>query len=226
MIKRIVFIAVMCAFVAAPAMADVYTWNFTNAGDYWVWNATVNALPGGGSAYVPPSASGVEDEASVFARINTQAPGHKVGDITGGGYTVSGLNNVGAVYGSLYLSPTGGGGSTVLILLSPMNWTGSGGNGSYTFDLDTQADYRTRTPPGDWSSYDHARSGTFDDVIGMLSASTDYAAFFGPQIGMSGTYGTTFTVSEIELTVVPVPAAVLLGMLGLGAAGLKLRKFA
>ena len=32
----------------------------------------------------------------------------------------------GAIYGSLYLSPTGGSGSDVLILLSPMTVTGSG----------------------------------------------------------------------------------------------------
>ena len=37
--------------------------------------------------------------------------------------------------------------------------------------------------------------------------------------------GGTFTVDDFTFNPVPVPAAVLLGMLGLGVAGLKLRKF-
>ena len=37
--------------------------------------------------------------------------------------------------------------------------------------------------------------------------------------------GTTFTVDDFTFNPVPVPAAVLLGILGLGVAGLKLRKF-
>jgi len=37
--------------------------------------------------------------------------------------------------------------------------------------------------------------------------------------------GNTFTVDDFTFNPVPIPAAVLLGMLGLGVAGLKLRKF-
>ncbi|HCO94497.1 MAG TPA: hypothetical protein DIU00_11190 [Phycisphaerales bacterium] len=37
--------------------------------------------------------------------------------------------------------------------------------------------------------------------------------------------GTTFTIDDFKFNPVPVPAAVLLGMLGLGVAGMKLRKF-
>ena len=118
----------------APSLgsaAQAYDWNFTNAADYFLVNAVVTALPVDGSAYVAPLP---EDEASVFAQINTQANHLGIGDITGGGFTLTGMNNPDAVYGSLYLSPTGGSGSDVLILLSPMGFTGSDGNLVYTFD--------------------------------------------------------------------------------------------
>ena len=206
-------LALLC--VSVTAQAGTLVWSFTNTADYYTNNAVVTALPGGGGAYVAPLA---DDEAAVFARINTLGL-FKVGDITGGGFTLSGMNHPDAVYGSLYLSPTGGGGSDVLILLSPMSYTGTGGSLNYTFDLNTHADYRTLVG-GDWTSYDPSKSGTFGDVIGMInvsSYSSDYAAFFGPQIGMSGTSATTFTVSEINLSV-PEPSLILLLGIGFGAA--------
>jgi len=238
--KRLMIAVVGLVLVMMVAgTANAASWTFTNAADYYVdgdwWTnggayaPVITALPGGGSAFVParPYIDSYDDPpmgsdwASVFAKVNTQAPGLRVGDILGGGFTLSGMNHPDAVYGSLYLSPTGGSGSTVLILLSPMDRPGSGEDYIYTFDLDTHADYRTRTPPADWSSYDPAKSGTFGDIIGMLSASTDYAAFFGPQIGMSNTSGTTFTVSEIHLnTVPPVPEPITMIGVSMGIAGL------
>ena len=221
-------IGIMLLGLTTGAWADL-VWNFTNSNDYWTQNAVLNIATSGGNAYVPPSGTGVNDQASVFSRINTLAPGLKVGDIIGGGYTVTGLNNVGAVYGSLYLSPTGGSGSDVAILfLPPMNWAGSGGNGIYSFDLSTPAEYRTwDNTTGEWTAYDANRSGTFAQVVAMINASSysgDYAAFFGPQIGMSGTSGTTFTVTEIQLQTVPIPGAVwLLGSALVGLAGARRR---
>jgi len=214
----IVAAVAVCLAVSATAQAITYTWDFSNAADYYTVNAVVTAgTPG--SAYVA-SLAPEEDEASVLAKINTQAYHLGVGDILGGGFTVSGMNNPGAVYGSLYLSPTGGGGSTVLILLSPMSSTGSGGAYEYTFDLDTHADVRTRTPPGDWSAYNSETSGTFANAIGWINTNgygSNYAAFWGPQIGMSGTYGTTFTVSQIDLNVVPEPVTMAGLALGIGS---------
>lgn len=182
-----------------PALqADVYNWDFSNPADYFVAGS---ASVGIGSAYV---AAWAEDEASVFARLNTQTYHLSIADIIGGGYKVYGMNNPpGTIYGSLYLSPTGGPGSSVLVLLSPMSWSGAGGSYDYTFDLKTHADYRTRPPGGSWSAYDPAKSGTFEQVKNMIMGTSyggDYAAFWGPQIGMSGTSNTTFSVSNISLS--------------------------
>lgn len=54
----------------------------------------------------------------------------------------------------------------------------------------------------------------------VLAAPDDIGIFFGGSLARG-----TGTFNVDNFSVVPVPAAVLLGMLGLGAAGLKLRKF-
>lgn len=215
-------VMVVAMMVAGVTHAAVTTWDLSNPAEYYA----------SGSA----STSGVvtattSDLASVFARINTKLPGLRLGDIVGGGYTINSFTtSVGSpasVYGSLYLSPTGGSGSNVLILLSPMTITGSG-TLDYTFDLSTRADYRTWN--NGWTAYDSARSGTFGQVISLLDTAgpglTEFAAFFGPQIGMSETSGTAFNVTGITLdTTVPEPATLiiwsLLGGLGIAVAHLR-----
>ena len=201
---------------------QVYEWNFTNEADYYVdgdWDhyggmyvPVITALPGGGYAHVPARPYNpadpddvlyVSDWASVFARINTNTQGDYliVGDILGGGFTLTGMNNPTAVYGSLYLSPTGGSGSTVMINMSPMSRTGADGDYIYSFNLDTPADVKIKNGPGGtWGVAQY--TGTFGGVIEWVNAnaSGNYAAFFGPQIGMSGTSETTFTVWQIQLT--------------------------
>jgi len=206
------------------------TWNFNNAADYYV--SGDSGTPPANTSYLPVITVGVgayvparpwintdddppygSDWAAVFAKVNTQAL-LRVGDITGGGFTLSGMNHPDAVYGSLYLSPTGGGGSTVVINMSPMSYTGTGGNLIYTFGLDTPADVKIGAPNWGVAQY----TGTFGGAIDWVNASAysdTYAAFFGPQIGMSGTSGTTFTVSEIQL--VPEPTTAGCFLLGLGA---------
>jgi hypothetical protein len=61
--------------------------------------------------------------------------------------------------------------------------------------------------------------GPWSGILTQLTASG--AAWFEP-----GDWGGTVTGGSIDALVVPVPAAVLLGILGLGVAGTKLRKFA
>jgi hypothetical protein len=209
----------VCLAVSATAQATeyAYEWNFTNTTDYYASGS------GSVSGYVTPQ---LVDEAAIFARINTRAL-IGVDDITGGGFTVSGMNNPTAVYGSLYLSPTGGPGSTVMINMSPMVRTGLDGAYEYTFDLTTPADVKIRDGvfPLIWGLAKY--TGTFGGAIDWVYSngwSDDYAAFFGPQIGMSGTSGTTFTVSQIGLNAVPEPVTMAGLMMGIGGLVTYVRK--
>ena len=201
-----------------------YAWNFTNEADYYVdgdwWTLdgiyapVITALPGGGYAYVPARPYIDENDdppygsdwAAVFARINTNPQGDylSVGDITGGGFTLTGMNHPDAVYGSLYLSPTGGSGSTVMINMSPLGRTGADGEYIYSFNLDTPADVKIKDASDVTALWGVAQyTGTFGGAIDWVNASAysgTYAAFFGPQIGMSNTSETTFTVWQIGLT--------------------------
>ena len=61
--------------------------------------------------------------------------------------------------------------------------------------------------------------GQWPGILTLLTASG--AAWFEP-----GDWGGTVTGGSVDALVVPVPAAVLLAILGLGVAGVKLRKFA
>lgn len=108
-----------------------------------------------------------------------------------------------------------------MINMSPMGRTGADGSFVYIFDLNTPADVKIKNGlDGSWGTAE--TSGTFGGAIAWVNASaysTTYAAFFGPQIGMSNTSGTTFTVTEIELNTVPDGGATL-ALLGCALVGL------
>ena len=199
-----------------------YAWNFTNEADYYVdgdwWTLdgiyapVITALPGGGYAYVPARPYIDENDdppygsdwAAVFARINTNPQGDylSVGDITGGGFTLTGMNHPDAVYGSLYLSPTGGSGSTVMINMSPLGRTGADGEYIYSFNLDTPADVKIKNGPAALGASRSipARSAGPSTGSTPVPTAAPTPPFFGPQIGMSNTSETTFTVWQIGLT--------------------------
>src|SRR5450756_1684606 len=91
-----------------------------------------------------------------------------------------------------------------------MGRTGANGAFEYTFDLFTAANVMILNgSDGSWGTAQ--TTGTFGGAIDWVNASAysgTFAAFFGPQIGMSGTSNTTFTVSQIELGTGAVPEPV------------------
>ena len=68
------------------------------------------------------------------------------------------------------------------------------------------------------------RNDIMDQTIGLSGLVFDQATFFYNVTAWAS--GLIEVVDNIEFNVVPVPGAVLLGLLGLSAAGIKLRKFA
>ena len=60
-----------------------------------------------------------------------------------------------------------------------------------------------------------------------FAESGDYTLWFGVSTGSAGIAGDSYIgIDNVQLVAVPVPAAVILGMLGLGVAGMRLRKYA
>jgi hypothetical protein len=222
---------VLC--LGATASAGTLVWNFTDSeSNYYLDDANWVSGP---PAYVnvpPISADDGGDSAAVLARINSQAPLLKLDNVVGAGFVIDNFATVvgsaGNVFGSLYLSTTGGSGANVLILTDASPYTGAGtGPLDYTFNLNTPADYRTWDPTldggqGDWTAYDPTRAGTLAQVIADIDASpyaSEYVAFWGPQIGESGTSGTTFDVTQISLDVTPEPVSMIFFATGLVAVG-------
>jgi hypothetical protein len=75
-----------------------------------------------------------------------------------------------------------------------------------------------------WNADDGNMSMAFNAPMpwqGTIIELTSTAPWFG-----SGAFDVTDPLGSVDITIVPIPAAVILGILGLGVAGIKLRKFA
>lgn len=79
-----------------------------------------------------------------------------------------------------------------------------------------------QTTTGSWGSGDSPVTGTFTICADASMTVGDVATFDMVLLGN----GAELDRTAVDLTVVPVPGAVLLGLLGFSAAGLKLRRFA
>src|ERR1035437_2256657 len=112
--KKVILVVAVIALLCASVAAQALVWNFTNAADYYV--SGDSGTPPANTSYLPVITVGVgayvparpyinaddnppygSDWATVFAKVNTQAYHLAVGDITGGGFTLSGMNNPTAV---------------------------------------------------------------------------------------------------------------------------------
>jgi len=180
MIKRIMFIAVMCAFLAAPAFADLRPIDNPIAGDSWSQRFQEDGIYGG-------------------THYNFDLLAVRV---------VSGPPLKDPAYSNF----------------SVVGWHLEYENPS---SLPTLAS--AEGPSVGYLQWDFLFSGSTSQAFLL-----DYAAFAGDtligtggiQWGPGWSYpSTSWAPTRDEVVAVPVPAAVLLGMLGLGASGLKLRKF-
>jgi hypothetical protein len=186
MIKRIIFIAVMCAFVAAPALADMNVdWatggaqliKLGNTGYLNDWDI-VTLTPANGSltlALYTPQVVVVNPltfEVGINADYGWTDPDVLIRDITVNGVT------------------------KLLLLINPMDVVISSSDTLHVYE----------GPPV-----------TFGNII---------VTPLGWATGLVNGGGTMYDSVSARFELVPVPAAVLLGMLGFCVAGVKLRKFA
>lgn len=92
------------------------------------------------------------------------------------------------------------------------------GTVSPSFTFDDFANYTIATPPTYWGG-----SGAPDDLLAASYTAYGFNWIFGDT---QKNYLDGYLVSDPTLVPVPVPAAVILGLFGMGVAGLKLRKYA
>jgi hypothetical protein len=228
--KRLMFITVVCAFMAAPALAD-----FTPVYDT-TWN------PG-----VTPPGPEMDLESGLPTFPSAPNPG--------GGYAGAG-DLLDSLYGSwtridddfdqFWLDIDGGATITAKYTSSSLtlgyslnentgaNWTSLGlttPGQSTTFDF-ADGDYFIWGVSGagaiKWSN-EALNGGTDRIVTYRITQLLDGSTPSEPTYVFGVEDGTDWDFQDLvwEATnVVPVPAAVLLGILGLGVAGIKLRKFA
>jgi len=177
--RKVLFIAVMCAFMSTPALADL-----TPIGEPII----------GGSWQHAVSVSGTNTYDLLAAKMAT----------TGDEFESPWFSNIGAAGWSV-------------ILGSPQlsSFGGTQRAGGWTFNI----------------HFDGELSDPFTfDFAGFRDGQSDPYRFSrwewsGSSWNVYATNNSPYWIPT-RAEVVPVPGAVLLGMLGLGAAGLKLRKYA
>ena len=214
--KRIMLCAVICAFVAAPAMADG-----TAVLDGWLYN--YGATPGwwgttaegwSGTFSITTSGLGIPLDG---VRFETFCIEKNVTVYVPGTYTA--VVNTDAIYGN-------GGGDGSSDPLDPKaawlydQWLTGGLAKTHAMARDIQ--WAIWEIEGEWTM---TADSKYDDAKDLI---TDAAAAGWTDIHDIRVLNLWTGTTDMQdvLVKVPVPAAVLLGMLGLSVAGVKLRKYA
>jgi hypothetical protein len=216
--KRLLFIAIVCAFMTAPAFADLYGFTVSSIRttyDGSEFKALIGTLTTA-SLYrssVPPTGTttfdtdwtGSEDFLLTMDITNVTAS------------SADGIN------GLLSFKDTDG---DELKADVSGTWTKAGSAGIFTGALSNMSYTSTdNTFDGDLGSVSMVFSGVPQaQWLGTIVQLTTNNAWFLNAQGNSNLFDAEGGC--INATVVPIPAAIVLGLLGLGAVGLKLRKFA
>ena len=221
MMKRIVFIAAMCAFMGAPALADLYVSVPGKACPYFagqtfpVPSATTGDsedyhLDQGDSATMPPSIGVTGFGGALLSITAVGVWGHPA--LSGpDGY--AGYDPTHQEYIDLGISPMIGTPLNALlgVFLTDATPVAFSAPSSLTFGV------------SDMTSPLLQQTFVIGSSLQNITIPSGATRLF---FGLNNGYEWTNNVGSVEVNVVPVPAAVLLGMLGLSVTGLKLRKFA
>lgn len=232
--KRLMFITVVFAFIAAPAMADMTT----------VYDTTWNPMP--------PAYPTLPDEWDLVSGLPTYpgAPGPHGGGVAGAGDILDSLygswTRIDDDFDQFWLDIDGG--ATVTAKYTSSNLTLG-----YSLNEHTGAGWTSLglKNPGDTANFDFAdndffiwgvsgsgatkwsnealNNGTDRIVTYKITKLLDGSTPSVPTYVFGMEDGTDWDFQDLvwEATnIVPVPGAILLGILGLAAAGLKLRRFA
>ena len=212
--KKIVFIAVVCAFMSVPASADLMTNGGAESGDLTGWTVDLSSATSGNTNIIAATTQQLQSGPTVFpysgsyfftfANEATAAAANSGITISmsqtgssGLGYPILTLQGwvqtEGADDGEAVLTFYGDAGETSVL--------GTGNTGVLNSHLAWSPFSISATTPG---GVDHWKV----TLLGTVNASTYANVFY----------------DDVQL--VPVPGAVLLGILGLSAVGVKLRKFA
>ena len=208
--RRIVFVTIICAFMSATASAALWNTGVTGGGA-----SLANGVLDTHYTLTLPDTTVVKPEAIVPGHPNWVVPpaapaAEWIGPTGFGTHDPVGVY----VYTAVDTFSTSAADIATGVVLSG-NWA-SDNAGAIYLNGSPATGTGVTTGTGDFGSL------TAFSITGGFNPGTNTLGF---QV-TNDENPTALLVSDLDLTVVPVPGAVLLGMLGLSVAGLKLRKFA
>ena len=215
MLRKLIFIATVCAFITAPTFADIFTVGSTSQVRYT--GVTGGTISIGGSWHVSPPDVYAGSYNLVVDGVSMQSFCIDIDDNTTSStitYNVTALKDA----ADPSFGPMGAAKATALAELLYENWVPGMTNAQL---LSLQVAVWEVTADGAGGSL---ADGSF--TASDAGASTYLATIDGGYAPTSLFVGLSHDTYQDYVVRVPLPGAILLGMLGLSVAGIKLRKHA